>query len=107
VFDSNANNLVANDTNNTGDIFLKDTQTGAIRRVSTSASDQQGNGVSWNASVSADGRDVVFASDANNLVAGDNNGTRDIFLKDTQTGAISRVSTSASDQQGNGWSFRA
>jgi hypothetical protein len=31
---------------------------------------------------------------------GDNNGQPDIFLKDTQTGAIRLVSTSASDQQG-------
>jgi hypothetical protein len=75
-----------------------------ITMVSTSASDQQGNDWSGNASVSADGRYVVFESEAYNLVAGDDNGQCDIFLKDTQTGAIRRVSTSASDQQGNGWS---
>ena len=40
-------------------------------------------------SISSDGRFVVFASDATNLVPGDNNGFADIFLRDTCNGAPS------------------
>ena len=45
------------------------------------------DGASRSPSISADGRLVVFASDATNLVAGDNNGVADIFLRDTCIGA--------------------
>jgi TolB protein len=38
----------------------------------------------------------VFASTADNLVAGDRNGVQDIFLRDLQTGPTTRVSKSTS-----------
>jgi hypothetical protein len=102
---SAASNLVAGDTNGAVDIFLKDTQTGAIIRVSTDAGGSQSDGPSWDLTLSADGRCVAFASDASNLVAGDTNGYRDIFLKDTQTGAVTRLSTDSNGSQANGPSF--
>ena len=48
---------------------------------------------SWPSSMSADGRYVVFQSLASNLVAsvGDENGVSNIFLYDTQTGAITAI----------------
>lgn len=101
VFRSDASNLVPDDTNNTWDIFVKDLQTLAFARVSTSANGTGSNGSSSGSSISADGRYVAFSSDANNLVSGDTNGKRDIFVKDTQTGAITRVSTSAGGVEGN------
>ena len=36
--------------------------------------------------ISADGRFVAFNSDATNLVPGDTNGARDVFVRDRQTG---------------------
>ncbi len=48
-------------------------------------------GDSLNASISADGRFVAFESDATNLVPGDTNGFRDIFVKDRATGAIENL----------------
>lgn len=42
--------------------------------------------------VSADGRFVVFSSDASNLVAADGNGTTDVFLRDRLLGTTTRVS---------------
>jgi len=47
------------------------------------------------ASVSADGRYVLFSSNADNLVGNDINGEFDAFVKDTWTGAIERVNTAA------------
>jgi hypothetical protein len=101
VFESYASNLVAGDSNGYLDIFVKDLQSGAIQRVSTDAAGVQGNSSSLNAQFSADGRYVVFESYASNLVAGDSNGTTDIFVKDLQSGAIQRVSTDAAGVQGN------
>src|SRR5688572_32558162 len=45
-----------------------------------------GNGDSGEASVSQDGRYVVFSSTSSDLVAGDNNGKSDIFLRDRTAG---------------------
>ena len=52
-------------------------------------------------SLSADGRYVAFASQASNLVTGDTNGTSDVFVRDRQTGATTRVSVDSSGTQGN------
>ena len=89
VFMSNAANLVAEDTNNTLDIFRRDLQSGQTTRVSVDSSGIQSNNYSYSPSISADGRYVVFISDADNLVAGDTNNTSDIFRRDLQVGSIS------------------
>jgi hypothetical protein len=61
-------------------------------RVSTDAANAQLAGASRQSSVSADGRFVAFSSTDTTLVAGDTNGSADIFVKDRQTGAVTRVS---------------
>lgn len=101
VFQSAATDLVDGDSNGRHDIFVKDTLTGAIQRVSTTSAGAQVNGTSSNPVISADGTHVAFFSDANNLVAGDTNAQFDIFVKDLDTGAIERVSTSSSGAQAN------
>ena len=50
-------------------------------------------------SISADGRFVAFVSGAANLVAGDTNGTTDVFVKDRLTGVTTRVSVTSTGQQ--------
>ena len=101
AFESDATNLVAGDGNGARDIFVKDLQTGAIWCASTDAQGVFGNGVSSSPDITADGRYVVFQSDAPNLVPGDSNGAIDVFIKDIQTGAIRRVSTDALGAGGN------
>ena len=102
AFESEATNLVAGDTNNSSDIFIRDRQTGATTRVSVSTSGVQGNDWSHLASISADGRYVAFDSFASNLVPGDTNGIGDVFVHDRQTGATQRVSVSSSGTQAAG-----
>ncbi|MFZ1416317.1 MAG: hypothetical protein WAS73_17315 [Defluviicoccus sp.] len=104
AFGSYASNLVQGDTNGWPDIFVKDLTTGVVSRVSTAADGTQGNSnYNYNyPSLSADGRFVAFWSDASNLVPGDTNGTRDIFVKDLTTGILTRASTAADGTQGNG-----
>ena len=89
LFDSNASNLVADDTNDVYDVFVKDIKTGEIIRISTDAMGKQANGNSFGVVFSADGSKVLFESAASNLVANDNNGQIDIFLKDLKTGEMS------------------
>ena len=106
AFRSDASNLVPGDTNGIGDVFVHDRQTGATQRVSVSSSGTQAAGLnSAGASISADGRLVAFASGASNLVSGDSNNARDIFVHDRQTGATTRVSVSSSGVQANANSF--
>ena len=101
MFESSASSLVPGDTNGNFDCFVKDCQTGVITRVSTAAVGGESNGFSYEPAISADGRFVVFESDASNLVPGDTNGNSDCFVKDCQTGAITRVSTAAAGGQSN------
>ncbi|HAT50632.1 MAG: TolC family protein [Nitrospirae bacterium] len=57
-----------------------------------------GNDHSQGSSLSDDGNLLVFASDATNLVSGDTNGYRDIFLRDNATGKIQLLSQGKSGQ---------
>ena len=60
--------------------------------VSVDSAGTQGNEDSGGPSLSADGRLVTFASSATNLVPGDTNGAKDIFVHALATGETVRVS---------------
>ena len=74
-------------------------------RVSVATGGAQGNGNSLAPTISKDGRYVAFYSDASNLVAGDTNRGRDVFVYDRQTGQTTRVSVANDGSQANGDSF--
>src|SRR5215207_2130807 len=106
VFTSYATKLVANDTNGFYDIFVRDLPAGTIDRVSVDRDEKQANGRSlWAPSISSDGRYVAFVSEATNLVAGDTNGYRDVFVRDLQAGTTEQVSMGRCATQANGGSF--
>jgi Tol biopolymer transport system component len=84
AFRSDATNLVANDTNNNSDIFVRDRTLGVTQRVSVDSDGDQANGDSILPAISADGRFVAFSSEASNLVGGDSNNLADIFVHDRQ-----------------------
>ena len=98
VFESEAPNLVAGDTNHVEDVFLHDRKTGRTTRVSVNGG-RQGNGASGSPSISADGRYVAFQSLASNLVATDTNRLSDVFVRDLATGKTSRVSVTSRGAQ--------
>jgi archaellum component FlaF (FlaF/FlaG flagellin family) len=102
AFESLATNLVPGDTNDAPDVFVRDVRAGTTRRVSVGADGAQGNNVSVNPAISADGRFVAFDSLASNLVPGDTNGTWDVFVHDRQTRTTTRVSVGPGGVQGNG-----
>lgn len=80
AFTSRASNLVPGDRNGLPDVFVHDLETGRTIRVSVSAGGSEANGASSVRGISADGRLVVFQSFATNLVPGDTNGRRDVFV---------------------------
>ena len=82
VFTSADTNLVPNDTNGFDDVFVRDLVAGTTIRVSVATGGAEGNGESTEASLTSDGRFVVFTSEADQLVANDTNGTWDIFVHD-------------------------
>jgi VCBS repeat-containing protein len=82
-FASYASDLVEGDTNNAIDVFVKDMDTGHAARLSANADGEQGNAISFNPTISADGSRVAFYSLASNLVTGDHNATIDSFVVET------------------------
>src|SRR5262249_11291128 len=99
AFESNATNLVPNDTNATTDIFVHDRQTGITERVSVDSTGAECHDASYLASISADGRFVTFSSRASDLVASDTNGFDDVFRHARATGTTERVSVDSSGAQ--------
>lgn len=85
AFTSAATNLVENDTNAVGEVFLHDRKTEKTTRVSVASNGDQGNSFSSNPSLDAEGRFVAFTSFASNLVADDLNLTSDAFVRDRKT----------------------
>jgi Tol biopolymer transport system component len=101
AFTSPTSNLVPGDTNGAPDVFVKDLRTGATTRASTAADGRQTGGALYPV-LSADGSRVAFLSVAPDLVAGDTNGERDVFVKDLRTGAVTRASTTAAGAEVHG-----
>ncbi len=101
AFTSDASNLVADDTNGREDVFVHDRLSGETSRVSVASDGTEGLQTSEGATISADGRFVVFTSYASNLVANDTNGTDDVFVHDRSSGETSRVSIASDGTEGN------
>jgi Tol biopolymer transport system component len=97
AFTSHATNLVAGDTNGRQDAFVSDRKTGRTQRVSVSSGREQAkptrnpDGGSAALGISANGRYVLFRSDAPNLVPGDTNGKMHAFVRDRATGKTRRI----------------
>ncbi len=80
VFDSEATNLVDDDTNGINDVFVHDLSTHMTSRISTSSDGTEANGESLMGPISASGFFVAFDSEATSLVEDDANGVRDAFV---------------------------
>ncbi len=108
AFQSQATDLVAGDGNGTWDVFVRDLQTNTTTRVSVDTAGGDPDSLSAVPSISADGRYVTFYSDASDLVVGDGNGFRDVFVRDLQTNTTVRASVDTAGGDPNGsssWPF--
>jgi len=106
AFESLASNLVPGDTNGVRDVFVHDRATGTTDRVSVGTDGTQGDQESRFPSISPDGRFVAFQSEASNLVDGDTDIAEDVFVRDGDTGVITRISVGPAGIEGNDGSSR-
>ncbi len=102
TFASFASNLVPNDTNGQRDIFVYDRLNKAIELVTVASDGTQANGLSLFSAISDDGRYVAYESTADNLVSGDTNELKDIFVYDRIEKTTKRINLSANGTQANG-----
>jgi Tol biopolymer transport system component len=94
AFDSDASNLVSDDTNGKIDVFVRDTVARTTRRVSVGPVGEQANDYSVEPAISSDGRSVAFDSDASNLVPDDTNGYIDVFVREKAWGPLTQLDRS-------------
>ncbi|TNE88102.1 MAG: hypothetical protein EP330_15710 [Deltaproteobacteria bacterium] len=87
-------------------LFVYDSQDASTTQVSLDPSGAEANGSSYVGAVSDEG-DVVFYSQATNLVADDTNGVNDLFLYDFATGDITRESLATDGTPGNDHVFES
>ncbi len=101
AFVSDASNLAPRDDNGVADVFLFDLMAHSSSLVSRSVTGTSANGPSGHPAVSADGRIVVFQSDASDMVCGprcqasqkDINLVSDVFVFDASMRSVACVST--------------
>ena len=79
----------------TPDVYVRDIDRDTVRLVSVSTSGGRGDGASIEPTISADGRYVLFSSEATNLVPDDTNEVFDVFRRDLRTGRTTLVSAPA------------
>lgn len=102
VFHSWSTNLVTSgdtggaDTNGKVDVFLRDVNNNLTERVSIDSSEAQSNGESQFPTVSSNGKFVAYHSTSTNLVTGDTNGFRDVFVRNRTAGTTLRASVATS-----------
>jgi Tol biopolymer transport system component len=102
AFFSEATNLsVKPDRNGANDVFVYDRNERVTNRVSVSSAGKEGNGDSYQPSISGSGRYVAFTSRSRNLVPKDRNSSADVFVYDNEKHKTTRVSVASSGQQGN------
>lgn len=99
AFMSLADNLSAGDTNGQFDVFVRDLNTGVTTLASVGPLGAIGDGPSGYPALSADGTFVAFESLATNLVVGDTNGKRDVFVRDLVNGVTERISVDSNEAQ--------
>ncbi|MGC4813063.1 hypothetical protein ACLQ29_21270 [Micromonospora sp. DT228] len=108
AFASTSDNLVPGDSNDNTDVFVRDTETGTTTLVSGGLGGQPANdGATYTAAISGNGRYVAFTSYASNLVPGDTNNERDVFVHDRQSGLTTMASAFAGGRQIRGSSSGA
>lgn len=107
AFLSDASNLVAGDTNGVTDLFVRDRVAGTTTRVSLASDGTPTDQPILEAAISGDGSAIAFWTEASNLVAGDTNGSWDVFVRDLVTGTTTRVSVADGGIQAEGYSLDA
>jgi Tol biopolymer transport system component len=110
VFECPDAGLAANDRNRAFDVFVRDLATHTTELISARdatlpSATANGPSLLSACSVSRDGSSVAFASEADNLVPGDTNGWRDIFVCNLFFGTNALVSVATNGRGADGMSL--
>lgn len=84
-----------------GGAYVRDRLLGVTEQVDVNATGEPGNDYTSNLDISADGRYIVFDSYATNLVNGDTNAAKDVFVRDRLLGITERVSIASGGEESN------
>ena len=87
LFDSESADLVADDTNEARDVFLRDRQSSRTYRLSVGPAGEQADPRNFIGDLSGDGRFALFQSEMSNLTTDDTNGVGDLFVAEIEVGS--------------------
>ncbi|WP_436528158.1 hypothetical protein [Actinoplanes sp. HUAS TT8] len=104
AFMSDAPGLVAGDDDALVGVFVRDRLAGRTTPASVAASGGPADDHANSASISADGRYVVFSSPATDLVPRDRNASEDVFVRDLRDRTTTLVSVATSGRPATDWS---
>jgi Tol biopolymer transport system component len=90
--------LTGEDGNGLSDVYLYDAGSDRIEPISVTPEFVTGNGESASPGMDDEGRFAVFASAADDLTRGDDNGVRDVFVRDLHYQVTERISAAPDDQ---------
>ena len=99
VFSSQSPTLVAGDTNNTTDVFVRDRHTGVVSRVSVASDGSEANSYSNGGTISSNGRHIAFHSCASNLDPPNTDNYCDIYIHDRELGTTVRANLGPNGEQ--------
>ena len=103
AYESRASNLVSDDTNGVTDVYLTDTVEGATVRASVSDAGGQISAGGVTAAISGDGRYVAFVTGSSQVMPGDTNGLRDVYVFDRLAGrTVRRISVPSAGGEADG-----
>jgi Tol biopolymer transport system component len=103
AFFSASDGLAADDDDGVLDMFVRDLEAETTTRVSLAdGGAETAVAVRAEGGISADGQHVVFGSPEDALVAGDDNGRRDVFVRDLADATTTRVSLGDDETQVTG-----
>jgi hypothetical protein len=106
AFDSEARNLDGDRNGAVRDVFHRDLASGRTTLMSVGLDGAPADGPSEAPVLAGRAASIVFSSLATNLVAGDTNRARDVFVR-AGSGPIRRVSVTSANGEPNGPSFEA
>lgn len=100
AFESHSDSFVEDDTNWTTDIFVYDRVNDIMRRVNKPTGGEEPNLSSTKALISADGKTVVFQSNAKNIAPVNPKQFNNVFAADIESGEVKLLSDVAEGEEG-------
>ena len=102
VFSSNSTNLASGNTSGFAEIYVRDPVSGTTSEASVSTSGIPADSNNYGGSISANGRFVVFYSDADNLYPGSVTATSGVYVRDLTNSVTEREDVASDGTPANG-----